>query len=136
MVCVLHSPKDFWGNRWNLVVRNMFHKQVFDNKNGRIDSSKQYKGLRVFLISGLMHEAVAAMFTREINFEQLAFFLLQGLAVYTQINLVSTQLQNRVPKPVSICLTMLFMASTAKLFLGSYLRFEHYSVVFGKHAII
>jgi hypothetical protein len=112
----------------------MFHKQVFDNKNDQ--TSKQWKGLRIFLISGLMHEAIAAMFTRQITFEQLAFFLVQGFAVYAQMNFVPKQLQNRLPKPICILLTVLFMASTSKLFLGSYLRFERYSVVFGKHAII
>jgi hypothetical protein len=112
----------------------MFHKQVFANKNDT--TSKQWKGFRAFLISGLMHEAIAAMFTRQVTFEQLAFFLIQGLAVYAQMNFVPRRLQNRLPKPVSILFTILFMASTVRLFLGAYLRYERYAVVFGKHAII
>ncbi|KAI8885021.1 hypothetical protein K501DRAFT_332192, partial [Backusella circina FSU 941] len=48
------SPKDFWGQRWNLIVRNLFHKQVFKKSSG----SLAWNGFKAFLISASMHEII------------------------------------------------------------------------------
>jgi hypothetical protein len=75
-------------------------------------------------------------YMRQITFEQLAFFLVQEFAVCAQMNFAPNSYKIDYQSQFVFFLTVLFMASTSKLFLGSNLRFGHYSVVFGKRAII
>jgi hypothetical protein len=112
----------------------VFHKQVFANNGDR--STKEHKALRIFFISSLLHESIMTLVSRQITFEQFAFFMVQGIAIYVQMNLIPKSLKEKVPKPLSICFTMIFMALTAKLYFAPYVRYEKYSVVFGKHSPI
>lgn len=85
-----------------------------------------------FVISGLMHEAIMTLANRTITLEQLSFFVLHGIAVYAQtlVHMI------KLPKPVSIFLTMVFFGCTSKLFIGPFLRFEGQCALFGQHAFI
>jgi hypothetical protein len=114
----------------------LFHKQVFANSRDQTNKSKKLKALRAFFISSLLHEAIVTLVDRQMTFEQFAFFMVQGIAVYIQVNLIPRSLKDKTPKPVSISLTLVFMAFTSKLYFAPYIRYEKYAVVFSKHSPI
>jgi hypothetical protein len=107
-------------------------------KNGKEkEDNLALKRLRAFFISGLMHETIMTLVNREITFEQFAFFMVSGFAVYLQYVLpIPQRLIDKVPKGVSIALTLIFLASTCKLFFGPFLRFDEQCIMFSKQAII
>jgi hypothetical protein len=141
---LVFSPKDFWGRRWNMVVRTLFRKQLYADKAEKLMKNGEHKQaimalkrLRAFVISGFMHEAIMILVNRNITLEQLSFFLINGLAVYLQCVIpIPQSVVGRIPRVLSITLTMIFLASTCKLFLGPFLRFDDQCILFGKHSFI
>ncbi|KAI9472174.1 MAG: hypothetical protein EXX96DRAFT_583120 [Benjaminiella poitrasii] len=136
------SLRDFWGNRWNMIVRNMFHKQIFSKraltteKGTSTSWERDLKGLRIFCISGLMHEAIMMIVHRQIHLEQWAFFMVQGIAIYFQLKVIPKALRERVPHFLSNILTIMFLGCTGKLFLASFIRAKEYRQILGKHSYI
>ncbi|KAI7889853.1 uncharacterized protein EV154DRAFT_513103 [Mucor mucedo] len=128
------SPKDFWGNRWNLVVRNLFRKQLY-TKEKKPARELAYHRCLAFLVSGLMHESIMTLANRTLTLEQFCFFTLHGFAVLLQ-SLVSTRISSKLPRSVSIVLTMLFFGCTSQLFLAPFLRYEEQCALFGQHSFI
>ncbi|KAL6841608.1 hypothetical protein ACP4OV_028547 [Aristida adscensionis] len=71
------SVQDFWGRRWNLVVSAVLRRSVYDPLRRRV--RKEAAIMATFLVSGLMHEALALYVTPlPPTGELAAFFLLQG----------------------------------------------------------
>lgn len=93
------------------------------------------KRLRAFIISGVMHETIMTLANRNITLEQFSFFLIHGLAVNLQ-SMIPYYISKRVPKVLSIILTMMFFGCTSKLFIGPFLRFEDQCSLFGQQAFI
>ncbi|KAI7904044.1 uncharacterized protein BX663DRAFT_432409 [Cokeromyces recurvatus] len=127
---------DFWGNRWNMVMRNIFHKQIFSKRPTSSAWERNLKGLQVFHMSGLMHEIIMTIVHREINLEQWLFFMIQGIAIYLQLNCIPRTFRERIPKPLSTILTILFLGCTGKLFLASFIRTEEYKQFLAKYSVI
>jgi hypothetical protein len=69
-----------------LAVHKILYKQFFANKNNT--TSEQWKGSRVSFISVLMYEAIEVIFSRQVTFRRLVFFLVQVSVVYVQMKFV------------------------------------------------
>ncbi|CAO3646494.1 unnamed protein product [Mucor hiemalis] len=131
------SLKDFWGNRWNLVVRNLFRNQIYVGKNDPqdTDSTLAVKRLRAFFISAVMHELIMTIVNRSITFEQFAFFMANGIVVYLQ-TFVPKSFAEKMPTWLCRLMTLTFLSLTSKLFVAHFMRFEEQRVLFGKYSPI
>lgn len=126
------------------MVRNLFRKQIYSDqseKNFKDGKEKEHilalKRLRAFFISALMHETIMTLVNREITFENFAFFMANGFAVYLQYLVpIPKHWIEKVPKVVSIALTLIFLALTSKLFFGPFLRFDEQCIMFSSRAFI
>lgn len=114
------SPRDFWGHRWNLFVHRWFGRHVFRPVGGLRHPIRGT--LIVFLVSGLVHEYVVAAAIGQLPQRigwMTAFFLVHGIAVIVE---VATQRRFGrgpwFPRPVAICLHLLWLTLTAPLFFG------------------
>ncbi|CAO3630180.1 unnamed protein product [Cunninghamella echinulata] len=148
------SPRDFWSRRWNMVVRKIFHNQVFlpennkfavaaaainkkkddiddedlkikRNKGSGFWSTHNGRGLVVFFLSGVLHELIIWSCCREVTLEHIFFFLIHGIAVMLETNL--TRRQRRTEwKARSICIVahLLFITLTGRLFLAPFIRHD------------
>lgn len=113
MVNMIHYHR----RRWNLIVRNLFHKQVFKNKSGNL----AWNGFKAFVISASMHEIIMTFVSRTITFEQFSFFMLQGIFIFLQITLLPKNCI--LPKFICIIITLITISLTAQLFLLSFVRY-------------
>ncbi|CAN6251459.1 unnamed protein product [Urochloa humidicola] len=74
------SLQDFWGRRWNLMASAVLRPAVYAPVRARLGAAAGV--LATFLVSGLMHEAIACYITfRPPTGRLAAFFLLHGAAV-------------------------------------------------------
>ncbi|KAG0739967.1 hypothetical protein G6F57_001796 [Rhizopus arrhizus] len=174
---IASSPRDFWSRRWNRVIRNLLHTQIFltnkhnteiaekedayqqdeDKKRAQAKnatkkqeiqkyrlnepsqvldhlrsffSKRHGRGLITFVVSGVFHELIIMSVCRQITFENLMFFTIQGVAVLLEVVLRHGALkQEPEGKTRIICIAaqLLFMACTGRLFLGPYLRYAYYT---------
>ncbi|KAL1372748.1 hypothetical protein HN51_002844 [Arachis hypogaea] len=122
------SLQDFWGRRWNIMVNRVLHPTVYDPVV-RVSShvvGRKWAPLpavmATFAVSGLMHELVFYSFKREKpntlerwepSWDSLCFFLIHGACLTMEIG-VKKKLGGRwrVPKAVSLPLTVAFVVST------------------------
>jgi hypothetical protein len=74
------TPAKFWSN-WNRPAQQFFREYVFVPTNGFHHPVRGV--LATFAISGLVHEYVLGTASGRIQGTQLAFFLIQGIAVAT-----------------------------------------------------
>lgn len=87
------------------------------------------RGLITFIVSGVFHELIIMSVCRQITFENLMFFTIQGVAVLLEVVLRHGALkQEPEGKTRIMCIAaqLLFMACTGRLFLGPYLRYAYY----------
>ncbi|KAK3163444.1 hypothetical protein QOZ80_1AG0003770 [Eleusine coracana subsp. coracana] len=75
------SLREFWGRRWNLMVSAVLRAAVYDPVRslaaGRNKNNKEVAAAASFLVSGVMHEAMACyLLLRPPTGEMVAFFLL------------------------------------------------------------
>jgi alginate O-acetyltransferase complex protein AlgI len=73
------SLADFWGRRWNLAFRDLMHTDVFQPLAPQIGVA--WATLAVFLVSGLIHDAVISYAAGAGFGLPTLYFLIQGLAV-------------------------------------------------------
>jgi hypothetical protein len=108
------SLREFWGRRWNLMVSAILRASVYDPVRAR--AGKEAAAAASFLVSGLMHEAMACyLLLRPPTGEMVAFFLL-----HCAFCLVEDVLARRwkasgwppLPRPVSFVVLASFMAAT------------------------
>jgi hypothetical protein len=82
---IMHKPllstslADFWGRRWNLAFRDLAHRFVFRPLAPLIGGA--WATMAVFLVSGLIHDAVISLTARGGWGLPTLYFLIQGLAV-------------------------------------------------------
>ncbi|KAI8097703.1 uncharacterized protein BX664DRAFT_293393 [Halteromyces radiatus] len=140
------SPRDFWSRRWNMVVRNQFHHQVFmpmqadmyNNKEKTTSqpihpqqkkgfwSSKNGRGLVVFMLSGVLHELIIWSTCREITLENFTFFTLHGIAVLVETSVTRKQRRTNTMELLWCRLAYFtFMTLTARLFLAPFVRHDY-----------
>jgi hypothetical protein len=76
------SLADFWGRRWNLAFRDLMHQFMFQALAPQIGVA--WAMLTVFLVSGLIHDAVIS-FAVGVGFGlPTLYFLIQGVAVLVE----------------------------------------------------
>jgi hypothetical protein len=106
------TPADFW-RRYNLEAGRWFHHDVFVPAAGRRHPVRAT--LLTFLVSGLLHEYLAAVLLGRVQGYQLACFLLHGLAV-----VLTFRLRPRgATRLVGGALTFSFVMAAAVLFFAS-----------------
>jgi hypothetical protein len=106
------TPADFW-RRYNRPAQQFFLEDVFKLLGGM--RRPIFGTLATFAVSGLIHEYLFIVTLRKVQGYQVAFFLIQGVAVVLTARLH--------PKgwwrPVGIVATLAFMLATAALFFAS-----------------
>lgn len=106
------TPAGFW-RRYNLEAGRWFHADVFRPLRHRRGPVAATMG--TFLVSGLLHEHLAAVLVGRVQGYQLAFFLVHGLAV-----VATARWRPRGPyRVLGIALTFAFVTITAVLFFAS-----------------
>ncbi|KAI8968537.1 hypothetical protein BDF20DRAFT_186961 [Mycotypha africana] len=142
--CYLVSPRDFWSRRWNLIVRNLLHSQVFENysrrrgtdKDGQTSkpsqqkpqkvgflSTRQGRGLLSFFVSGVFHELIICSVCRKLTLENLCFFCIHGIACMLEVKYYEPRrAQSQWRRVRNIALNIAFMTLTGRLFLAPFLR--------------
>ncbi|MCA9709215.1 MAG: hypothetical protein KDK70_25450, partial [Myxococcales bacterium] len=112
------SPRDFWGQRWNLIVNDLAYRLVFLPLGGIRRPLRST--LAVFVISGVVHEYfIVACLGRPSSYTgwMMLFFLLHGAAVMLQLWWDRGRGRNRrMTRPVAVTLHMLWLSATAPLF--------------------
>jgi len=73
------SLSDFWGRRWNLAFRDLAHAYVFRPLIGRLGISGTT--MAVFLVSGIVHDAVISIPARGGFGLPTLYFAIQGVGV-------------------------------------------------------
>ncbi|KAI8877521.1 hypothetical protein K501DRAFT_288347, partial [Backusella circina FSU 941] len=134
---ISYSPRDFWSRRWNKIVRNLLHQQIFSCSTSRDDikykksqdfwSAREGRGLLSFIVSGIFHELIIMSCCRRMTFENLVFFTLQGIAVLVEVKLRQGALKQEPTGITRICLILtqlMFMMWAGRLFTGPFLRYQ------------
>ena len=113
------SPREFWGQRWNLIVNDLAYRLVFLPLGGIRRPLRST--LMVFVLSGLIHEYfVAATLGRPSSYTgwMMIFFMLHGAVVMLQLWWDRGPGRNkRLYRPLAIALHMAWFTATAPLFL-------------------
>lgn len=89
------SPREFWSKNWHQSFRPMF-SQFYSTKSAvrtvkapvkkKSKLNKALSILKVFIVSGLLHEYIFYAITQKFSaLEQLAFFAINGLLVATEV---------------------------------------------------
>jgi membrane bound O-acyltransferase family protein len=82
---IMHEPllatslADFWGRRWNLAFRDLAHRFVLKPLVPTVGGA--WAMMIVFLVSGLIHDAVISLTARGGWGSPTLYFLIQGVAV-------------------------------------------------------
>jgi hypothetical protein len=112
-----------------MVVRNVLHKQIFKDQN----SSKSPVIRVVFVVSGLVHEAMMCIINRRITLEQFSFFCIQSVFVCLQIRSLPGKMI--LPRILSSALILLLIIFSSQLFLVPYLCSPEQKVVFERYSL-
>ncbi|ERN10619.1 hypothetical protein AMTRI_Chr10g227450 [Amborella trichopoda] len=127
------SLKEFWGQRWNLIVTNMLRPTVYEPvlnlwgvsaRAGRPPLGARVAALMAtFVVSGLMHELMFYYMTggQRPSWEVTLFFILHGLLTGIEVAIgrrIGESAYPRFPKVVRVPLTLGIVIST-----GSWLFF-------------
>jgi len=106
------TPADFW-RRWNQPTQLFLHAHVFAPAGGW--RAPVRATLITFAVSGLAHEYVLGVAAHRVQYVQLCFFMLQGVAVVATL-----RLRPRGPAAVAgWALTLVFNLASSILFFAS-----------------
>lgn len=106
------TPADFW-RRYNLEAGRWFHHDIFLPVQGRRRPVRAT--LLTFLVSGVLHEYLAAVLLGRVQGYQLACFLLHGVAV-----VLTFRIRPRGAwRVVGVACTFAFVMAAAVLFFAS-----------------
>ncbi|KAI8978143.1 hypothetical protein BDB01DRAFT_837580 [Pilobolus umbonatus] len=138
------GPRNFWGRRWNMYVTYFIHSQIFafkpkaehkksdDVKDQKkpVKQSNAVKGFLSYVISGVLHEIIVISALRKVTFEITAFFIIQGIGAFIEINLKKKVGMKGEPigiiRVFCVVLNLIFMITTARLFTAPFLREEFF----------
>jgi alginate O-acetyltransferase complex protein AlgI len=87
------SLSEFWGSRWNLAFRDLAHNYVFRPLVSRVGLAGAT--LAVFLVSGIVHDAVISIPARGGFGLPTLYFLIQGAGVLFQRSRLGKRLGTR-----------------------------------------
>jgi hypothetical protein len=124
------SPRDFWGRRWNVLFRHIFHGLIFLPVAKRL--GVVVGSLAVFAVSGLLHEFLNHIVFHDASGENLVFFLVHGGACLVQSLVQRSQsLRPLCPnnKVLAWFLNAVFFLTTAPFFFGPYCRAGYFALL-------
>lgn len=120
------SPRDFWGERWNLFVQRWMRRNIFGPVGGRRHPLRGV--VIVFVFSGLLHEYVIIAALGHVPDRvgwMTAFFALHGLAVVAEVGLrhkrrraAARRRGPGLPRAVAVAVHLVWLTATAPLFFG------------------
>ncbi|CAF1412834.1 unnamed protein product [Adineta steineri] len=112
------SIREFWGRRYNQLVSSLLKESVFEPTRRLFSFSSAVAALTSFAVSGLLHAHVAvACFGASSPLPAFTFFLLQGAACCAE-----SFFSIKLPKPIGIVVTHMFLLVTAPLYVGLFTR--------------
>jgi hypothetical protein len=125
--------------RWNRIASNLFHRTVFIPNNARrrhsVDKvpnrrwNTSVAALSAFTVSGLFHELLVVSLFRETGGENLAFFLLQGLASVAEVQYLGSRYAPQgIRRVLSTYATFVWLGVTGRLFFLPYWRRNFFSL--------
>jgi len=120
------SPRDFWSNRWNMMVHRFVHKHFFiPMKKAGLPTALSVVCIGLF--TSVLHEYIVLF--SAMSFEQFGqmslFFFIHVIASILQVILFKSGFWTLVPmrichKAINIILHSLWFTLTAPIFLGSF----------------
>jgi len=113
------TPAEFW-RRYSRVIGQFLYEDVFKRVGGR--RAPVRATLLVFALSGLIHEYAFGIVTQKLQGYQMAFFMIQGLAVVATQS-IKPQGRSAVLWTIS---TIAFNLATSVLFFASLNQFWPY----------
>jgi hypothetical protein len=137
------SARNFWSDRWNLIVQRGLKSVVFDptlsllgfqtpiKKGTKVPPSYlALASLMTFIVSGLMHEWTIRMnCVQPTRYEQMMYFTLHGFITIFEVTIrkivlksTGVDLCKAIPYPVQLIYTHLMLMITAPLFQNPYIR--------------
>ncbi|KAI9025446.1 hypothetical protein DFJ74DRAFT_664336 [Hyaloraphidium curvatum] len=135
------SPRDFWSGRWNLLVKNTFHRSIFvpathvghpqngDTKAIVSFAEKVVSSLGVFFVSAISHDWINYLTFGRYTPDNFIFFMLNGLL--TNIESYITHFRphlfkrlGELPRWVKVVSMWTLMGATVPVFMREYLRTE------------
>jgi alginate O-acetyltransferase complex protein AlgI len=108
------SLADFWGRRWNLPFRDLMHRFVFQPLAPRVGGGWATMG--VFLVSGLIHDAVISLSARGGWGLPTIYFLIQGVALLVERSRVGRRLGLGRGRPGRVLAAFIILAPAGLLF--------------------
>lgn len=135
------SIRDFWANRWNLIVQRGLRRSVFDPVLLLFGHSKDSKipklhlavaGLVTFMVSSLVHEwTLLILLDHPTTYEQMSFFILHGfittgeVAFQHLLRALGLDLK-KIPTILKIMYAQTVLVLTGGLFLNPFIRDKTY----------
>jgi hypothetical protein len=141
------SVRDFWANRWNMIVQRGLRRILFDPImklfaiHYPLKSGEKVANwililavFSTFLFSALMHEwTMVAIMARPTTWEQFSFFVLHGILSISEnvarkfvYNLTGIDLTKWIPHSIQVIYAQIIMVWTAPLFINPYIREKIY----------
>jgi hypothetical protein len=112
------SVLDFW-SRYNVMIHRWLKRNIFDpvRRRGRSPATAV---LAVFAFSGFAHELLFVPAALDLVGWQLAFFMIHGAGAILGAGIgraYQARARRRIPRPIGVAATILFVLLTAPLFL-------------------
>jgi hypothetical protein len=135
------SIRDFWSNRWNVIVQRGFKAALFEptlkllgndlKKGQRIPHIHlAVAGMVTFVFSSLVHEwTLLILLDKHSTREQMCFFIIHGLWTIMEVSIrkavvkyLKVDLSLVIPRPIQVLYTHLVLMITGPLFMNPYIR--------------
>jgi hypothetical protein len=135
------SVRNFWSDRWNLIVQRGLKRVVFDptlvllgheiKKAKRFPASHlAFASLMTFVVSGIMHEwTIWINCVQPSRYEQLLYFTMHGFITILEVTIRKLTLRSTgvdlakvIPYPIQLLYTHLVLMTTSPLFMNPYIR--------------
>ncbi len=116
------TPREFWGKRWNLYVRDACHRNVFLPLGGK--ERPLLAAAAVFAVTGLLHEYIVlvAIGPRMLGWMS-CFFVLQYMVTVAETWLhYKLGKKKLLPRPLAILCTILWLLVTSPFLIEPMLQ--------------
>jgi hypothetical protein len=111
------TPAEFW-RRWSWPMHLWLYRHVYVPAGGRAHHIRAT--LLVFLISGLLHEFMAALALGRVTGHQMLFFLLSGFGVLASPALERLGRQGWVLQTMTRFMTITFLVASSSLMFATF----------------
>jgi hypothetical protein len=116
-ILLSRTPADFW-RRWSWPIHLWLYRYVYEPCGGRRRHVRAV--LLVFLVSGLLHEVLAAVAIGRVTGHQTLYFITSAIGVLASPLLVRLARFGLTGEIVMRAVTILFLAATASLMFASF----------------